>query len=84
MDSLDRDNTTTYGASAAPNLSRDSKDQLLNLASDQPIPEFNIQLSPWDALDWENKAATASLPYTPCATPVFLKCHSFTDVMTSS
>lgn len=66
MDSLDRDNSSSLGASpSASDQLPEAKNQLLSLGLDQPIPELNIQLSGWDAFDWETKAASASLPYTP-------------------
>lgn len=67
MDSLDRDTPSSQLSMSTDALDQtDQKQLLLSLDRDQSIPEFNIQLSPWDALGWETKAAGASLPYTPC------------------
>jgi hypothetical protein len=65
MDSLDRD-IPHVGATVESSEQNSNKQQLLGLGLDQPVPELNIQLSEgWSALNWETKAANASLPYTP-------------------
>ena len=66
MDSLDRDTIPAVGATLDSSEHNPNKQQLLSLGVDQSIPEFNIQLTEgWSAADWDTKAASASLPYTP-------------------